>query len=79
MALLVKADRTTQLVFAEDLPASKGNGGEFELKDLNNFVGGYLQHVRLRSSMVASTFTCFVMKTGKARGMRPTILRMAIW
>ncbi|MGV7963723.1 hypothetical protein QPK13_22430 [Photorhabdus tasmaniensis] len=48
MAFLVKADRTTKEVFAEDFPASKGMEGEFDVQDLTNFVGGYLEMVTLR-------------------------------
>lgn len=52
MAFLVKADRTTQVVLADDLPASKGNGGEFDLNDIQDFVGGYIQHVLLNPPLV---------------------------
>ncbi|MDE1497126.1 DUF3846 domain-containing protein [Xenorhabdus bovienii] len=52
MALLIKTDRTTQVVLADDLPASKGSNGELSIKDMQDFVGGYIVSVTLNPPLV---------------------------
>lgn len=52
MAFLIKANRTTQIVNAGDLPASQGRRGEFDLSVIQSFVGGYIEHIFLSPPLV---------------------------
>lgn len=52
MALLIKTDRTTTVINADDLPNSKDNNGELSLNDIRAFIGGYVQLVPLNPPLI---------------------------